>query len=102
MFHIESANLRFSNLLKSSWLNVKVGKFELDLLHSEKRGLTLSHNGGGSQNNNFQPEGERSHAFGLGDKQGGVEWVGHSQDDRATIFAAFLGSTAGSRSEEPP
>src|SRR3982074_1286469 len=45
-FHFESANVRFSNLLGSSWLNVKVGKFELDNLISEKRILGLSSNGG--------------------------------------------------------
>ena len=28
-FHFESANVRFDNLLGSSWLNIKVGKFEL-------------------------------------------------------------------------
>jgi hypothetical protein len=94
-FHIESANLRFSNLLKSSWLNVKVGKFELDLLHSEKRGLTLSGNGGGYQNYHFQPVGETSYVFGLGDNQVGVEWMGHSKDDRTRISAALLSSTDG-------
>ena len=94
-FHIESANLRFSNLLKSSWLNVKVGKFELDLLHSEKRGLTLSGNGGGYQNYHFQPVGESSYVFGIGDNQVGVEWMGHSKDDRTRISAALLSSTDG-------
>jgi hypothetical protein len=95
-FHIESANLRFSNLLKSPWLNIKVGKFELDLLHSEKRGLTLSHNGGGYQNYHFQPVGESSYVFGLGDNQVGVEWMGHSKDDRTRVSAALLSSTDGS------
>ncbi len=94
-FHIESANLRFSNLFKSSWLNVKVGKFELDLLHSEKRGLTLSHNGGGYQNYHFQPVGESSYVFGLGDNQVGVEWMGHSKDDRTRVSASLLSSTDG-------
>jgi hypothetical protein len=95
-FHIESANLRFSNLLKSSWLNIKVGKFELDLLHSEKRGLTLSGNGGGYQNYHFQPVGESSYVFGIGDNQVGVEWMGHSKNDRTRVSAALLSSTDGS------
>jgi hypothetical protein len=95
-FHIESANVRFSNLLKSPWLNIKVGKFELDLLHSEKRGLTLSGNGGGYQNYHFQPVGESSYVFGLGDNQVGVEWMGHSKDDRTRVSAALLSSTDGS------
>ena len=54
-FHFESVNLRFSNILNSSWFNLKVGKFELDNLQSEKRILTLSSNGGFYQNYHFQP-----------------------------------------------
>src|SRR5258707_6284101 len=95
-FHIESANLRFSNLLKSSWLNIKVGKFELDLLHSEKRGLTLSGQGGGYQNYHFQPLTETSYVFGIGDNQVGMEWMGHSKNDRTRVSAALLSSTDGS------
>src|SRR6516164_1665355 len=49
-FHLESVNVRFDNLLNSSWLNVKMGKFELDNLLSEKRIMTLSANGGFYQN----------------------------------------------------
>src|SRR5438445_6102151 len=45
-FHFESVNVRFDNLFHSPWLNVKVGKFELDTFISEKRGLTLSGSGG--------------------------------------------------------
>src|SRR6202008_2290463 len=41
-FHLEAVNVRFDNLLNSSWLNIKAGKFELDNLLSEKRILTLS------------------------------------------------------------
>ena len=40
-FHFESVNARFDNLFNSPWLNFKVGKFELDNIVSEKRGLTL-------------------------------------------------------------
>src|ERR1700732_4985073 len=54
-FHMESVFVRFDNLLGSSWLNVKVGKFELDNLLSEKRILTLSDLGGSYQNYHFQP-----------------------------------------------
>src|SRR5258707_10726766 len=94
-FHIESANLRFSNLLNSSWLNVKVGKFELDLLHSEKRGLTLSHNGGGYQKYHFQTGGEMSYVFWLGDKQVGVGLKGDSENDQERTLAAFLSFSDG-------
>ena len=94
-FHIESANVRFSNLLGSSWLNIKVGKFELDNLHSEKRGLTLSDQGGGYQNYHFQPVTESSYVFGIGDNQVGVEWMGHSKNDRTRVSAALLSSNDG-------
>ena len=37
---------RLDNLFGSPWFNVKLGKFELDNLLSEKRILTLTGNGG--------------------------------------------------------
>src|SRR5450432_4169777 len=36
-FHFESVNARLDNLFGSSWLNLKMGKFELDNIVSEKR-----------------------------------------------------------------
>src|SRR5579864_7333145 len=45
-FHFESAWVRFDNLLKSPWLNIKFGKFELDNIISEKRIENLSSIGG--------------------------------------------------------
>src|SRR5216683_964490 len=95
-FHMESVFVRFDNILKSSWLNVKVGKFELDNLQSEKRILTLSDVGSSYQNYHFQPMGETSYAFGIGDNQVGVEWMGHSKNDRTRISASLLTSTDGS------
>jgi hypothetical protein len=99
-FHFESVNLRFSNLLGSSWFNVKVGKFELDNLLSEKRILTLSGNGGFYQNYHFQPwmaPGQPSalYAFSIGDNQLGVEWLGTSKNDRTRVSAALLSGTDG-------
>ena len=99
-FHFESANLRFSNLLGSSWFNIKVGKFELDNLQSEKRILTLSTNGGFYQNYHFQPwvaPGVPSGLYvsGIGDNQLGVEWLGHSKNDRTRVSAALLSPTDG-------
>src|SRR5580704_7538417 len=95
-FHIEAVFVRFDNLLKSPWLNVKVGKFELDNLESEKRILTLSDLGGAYQNYHFQPVGETTYSFGIGDNQVGLEWMGHSKNDRTRISAALLTSTDGS------
>ena len=93
-FHFESANVRFSNLLGSSWLNIKVGKFELDNLISEKRIMTLSSNGGLYQAYHFAPVGSIN-AFGLGDNQLGAELMGHSKDDRTRYSVALLSSNDG-------
>ncbi len=89
-FHFESAWVRFDNLLHSSYLNIKVGKFELDNLLSEKRILTLSDQGGLYQLYHFVPVGD-SNIFGLGDNQLGAELMGHSKNDRTRYSAALLG-----------
>jgi len=98
-FHFESANVRFDNLLGSSWINIKVGKFELDNLLSEKRILSLSNNGGFYQNYHFQPwyapGAAEPYVFGIGDNQLGIEWMGHSKDDRTRVSAALLQGTDG-------
>jgi hypothetical protein len=98
-FHFESVNVRFSNILNSSWFNIKVGKFELDNLLSEKRILTLSSNGGFYQNYHFQPMFQpgvpETYVFGIGDNQLGVEWMGHSKDDRTRLSVAVLQPTDG-------
>ena len=94
-FHFESANVRFDNLLNSPWLNVKVGKFELDSFVSEKRSLTLSASGGGYQLFHFIPVGDGNIFGQLGDNQLGVEWMGHSYNDRTRLSIAALTSTDG-------
>ena len=99
-FHLEAVNVRFDNLLNSSWLNIKAGKFELDNLLSEKRILTLSANGSFYQNYHFQPwvapgVASSSYAFGIGDNQVGLEWMGHSKNDRTRISASLLSATDG-------
>ena len=94
-FHFESVWARLDNLLGSSWLNIKLGKFELDNLHSEKRILTLTSLAGTYQNYHFQPVGESTYTFGLGDNQVGLEWMGHSKDDRTRVSASLLNSNDG-------
>jgi len=105
-FHFESIWGRVDNLFGSTWLNIKFGKFELDNLHSEKRILTLSNVGGSYQNYHFQPlvtPGAAGNALvaeglyknGIGDNQVGVEWMGHSKDDRTRVSAALLNSNDG-------
>jgi hypothetical protein len=94
-FHFETVYARLDNLLGSSWLNIKFGKFELDNLHSEKRILTISALGGSYQNYHFQPPGEALYKFGIGDNQAGVEWMGHSKDDRTRLSASLLSASDG-------
>jgi hypothetical protein len=94
-FHFEAVWARLDNLLGSSWLNIKLGKFELDNLLSEKRILALSTYGGSYQNYHFQPVTETTYKFGIGDNQVGAEWMGHSKNDRTRISAALLNSNDG-------
>jgi hypothetical protein len=81
--------------LGSTWLNVKLGKFELDNLLSEKRILTLTGNGGIYQLYHFIPVGD-GNVFGqMGDNQLGIEVMGHSYNDRTRYSAALLSSNDG-------
>jgi hypothetical protein len=94
-FHFESVNARFSNLFHSPWLNVKVGKFELDSFISEKRTVTLSASGGAYQLFHFIPVGSGNIFGQMGDNQLGAEWMGHSFNDRTRLSAAVFSSTDG-------
>src|SRR5207302_6121957 len=86
---------RLDNLFGNPWLNVKLGKFELDNLLSEKRILTLTGNGGIYQLYHFIPVGD-GNVFGqMGDNQLGVELMGHSYNDRTRYSAALLSSSDG-------
>lgn len=94
-FHFETVMARLDNLFGSPWLNVKLGKFELDNLLSEKRVLTLTGNGGIYQLYHFIPQGD-GNVFGqMGDNQLGVELMGHSFNDRTRYSAALLSSNDG-------
>src|SRR5450432_2927436 len=94
-FHFESVNVRLDNLFGSSWLNLKMGKFELDNIVSEKRVITLSSYGGGFNIYHFIPAGDGNIFGQIGDNQLGVEWMGHSLNDRTRLSAAVLSSTDG-------
>jgi hypothetical protein len=94
-FHFETVMGRLDNLWGSSWLNVKFGKFELDNLLSEKRILTLTGNGGVYQTYHFMPVGDGNIFGQIGDNQLGVEYMGHSADDRTRVSAALLSSNDG-------
>jgi hypothetical protein len=62
-FHFESVWARLDNLFGSTWLNIKLGKFELDNLLSEKRILTLTNVAGTYANYHFQPLRESIYHF---------------------------------------
>ena len=95
-FHFEAVWARVDNLLGSSWLNFKFGKFELDNLLSEKRILTLTNESGVYQNYHFQPMGESTLVpISIGDNQAGLEWMGHSKDDRTRVSASLLTGSDG-------
>src|SRR6202451_1614200 len=94
-FHFETVMARLDNVFGSSWLNLKLGKFELDNLLSEKRILTLTGNGGVYQIYHFIPAGDGNIFGQMGDNQLGVEVMGHSWDDRTRYSAAILSSNDG-------
>jgi hypothetical protein len=94
-FHFETVMGRLDNVLGSPWLNVKLGKFELDNLVSEKRILTLTSISGVYQTYHFIPQGDGNSFGQIGDNQLGVEWMGHSANDRTRISAALLSSNDG-------
>ena len=81
---IEAAFVRFDNLGKSRWANLKFGKFELDNMLSEKRSVMLSSNGSFYQSYHFVPVGDGTD-FGLGDNQIGAEWLGHSANSYTRV-----------------
>jgi hypothetical protein len=94
-FHFETVMGRFDNLFGSSWLNIKMGRFELNNLLSEKRTLWLTGNGGIYQTYHFIPVGDGNIFGQIGDNQLGMEYLGHSMDDRTRVSAALLSSSDG-------
>jgi hypothetical protein len=94
-FHFETVMARFDNLFGSPWLNIKMGRFELNNLLSEKRMVQLTGNGGIYQTYHFIPVGDGNIYGQMGDNQLGMEYVGHSYDDRTRISAALLSTSDG-------
>src|SRR5271155_4439731 len=100
-FHFETVFARIDNVGGSSWFNIKLGKFELDNLLSEKRILTLTNVSGVYTNYHYQPlteidsPGLIPFSFGIGDNQDGLEVMGHSKDDRTRYSVALLSSNDG-------
>lgn len=94
-FHFETVMGRFDNLFGSSWLNLKLGKFELDNLVSEKRILTLTPISGVYETYHFTPVGDGNIFGQIGDNQLGMEVMGHSANDRTRYSAALISSSDG-------
>lgn len=103
-FHFETVMARLDNIKGSSWINIKLGKFELDNLLSEKRILTLTGNGGIYQTYHFIPVSSYGaggltfdgNIYGqIGDNQLGLEYMGHSVNDRTRVSAALISSSDG-------
>jgi hypothetical protein len=94
VWHFEAAWVRLDNLVGSSWLNLRFGRFELDNMISEKRFLFLSDNGGIYQIYHFNVPGSANN-FGYGDNQIGVELAGHSKNSYTRYSVAVLSSNEG-------
>jgi len=86
---LEAAFVRFDNLGHSPWANLKVGKFELDNLLSEKRITWLSGNGGFLYAYHYLPFGSANN-FGFGDNQIGAEFSGHSINSYTRYSVSLL------------
>lgn len=94
-FHIETAYVRFDNLVSSPWLNLKFGKFELDTLLSSRRFLTTNNTGGFYYNYFFTPPGDRNFFQGFLNNQLGVELAGHSSNSYTRYSVSLLSSNSG-------
>ena len=94
-FHFEQVFVRLDNIFHSPWFNIKLGRFELDNLLSEKRILTLTGNGGIYQTYHFIPVGDGNIFGQIGDNQLGLEYMGHSVNDRTRVSAALVSSSDG-------
>lgn len=86
---------RLDNLGGSRWLNVKLGKFELDEPISVERTLVLNNTGGLYYNYFFTPPGDSNLFGGIGFPQLGVELSGHSANDYTRYSVAVVSNSNG-------
>jgi hypothetical protein len=89
---LAQAWVRLDNLLRSPWLNVKMGKFEMDELISQERSLTMSTL---YYNYYFTPPGDNNFFTGIGNSQLGVEVSGHSRNDYTRYSVAMVNNSNG-------
>jgi len=83
---------RVDNIAGSRWLNVKMGKFELDQPISQERMLILNNTGAIYYNYVFTPPGDDNFFGGIGLPQLGVELLGHSANDYTRYSIAVVSS----------
>lgn len=79
---LESAWVRFDDLLSSTWLNVKAGKHEVDLPRSGHRAWSLTE--AGYLIYGYHPPGSAS-LYDMGENQRGIEYSGHDGSDRTRV-----------------
>ncbi len=93
---LESAWVRFSNIGDSSWLNLRLGKHEVDLPQSAHRPWNLSSTG--YLIYGYHSPGAAS-IYDMGETQRGVEWVGHDRGslNRLAVSAFNVEESPGSR-----
>ncbi|MDQ2979285.1 MAG: hypothetical protein M3R62_08690 [Acidobacteriota bacterium] len=93
---LEAAWVRFDNLLKSSWLNLKIGKHEVDLPRSSHRPWSLASTG--YLIYGFHSPGSIS-AYDMGENQRGIEYFGHDRGSLNRVaFSVFnVENSPGSR-----
>jgi len=94
--NVSQAWARLDNLAGSRWLNLKMGKFELDEPISQERSLTLNNTGGLYYSYFFTPPGDNNFFQGIGIAQLGVEVQGHSENDDTRYSVAVVSDSNGS------
>jgi len=92
---LSQAWARLDNLAGSHWLNVKVGKFELDEPVSVERSLILNNTGAVYYNYFFSSPGGNNFFQGIGLPQLGVEVAGHSENDYTRYSVAVVSNSNG-------
>lgn len=92
---LSQAWARLDNLAGSHWLNLKLGKFELDEPISVERSLILNNTGAAYYNYFFTPPRDNNYFQGIGLPQLGVELSGHSDNDYTRYSVAVVSNTNG-------
>jgi hypothetical protein len=93
--NLSQAWARLDNLAGSHWLNLKLGRFELDEPISQERSLTQNNTGGAYYNYFFTPPSDRNFFAGIGLPQLGVELQGHSDNDSTRYSVAVVSDSNG-------